>query len=743
MKNKLAIVLTLSFTLTLALILNPLVTSVSAESIDQSNDASRDHVANRGSWGQSFTPTMKLLTQVDLALDSVGNGNTYTVTVNILESWDGTILGSATATVPPGVRNNDVGEFISFVFSTPIELTPGTQYIIQVDLEQYYHQGGTSDMISWYVHDTDSYSGGTAIQNGVERSDDMIFRTWGGMLTQEIAYDDGTRDGTVSHSVGKHLAVKFSLPYGWLEAKLLTARYYIYAGPTSFKVHVYDSDGATELTSPLQVTPTGNGWFDVDLTGFNILVTADFYITIEYETDYDPVLGSDASPPIEGRSYDGTPGSWFQKTTLDYMIRIVMQQVMHEPVYQGDLVINGNDVAVIRGEFKINGSIIIEENATLILRDVLLNFTQPADRRYNITLRNPLNGNPRLLASNSTITSKYRMYVYLLENSTATINNSTLEVWPWVREQSALSISASNISAHVNARENSTVDVYNSTISECYIFDSSHVQVHDSEIGRLAIGPSSVNCTISNLAPGLMGYWSFVRNCSVEELSGGSSPNVTLTNTLVQCWDFYFCGASYTTVSNSTFGSVSTYGSSLTSISDSTLTNIYTYGSSLTYLFDSKLLSRYLYAYGTSVSWLVNSTYPSTYNAYDQAQVNIAWYMDAHVVDSLNKNVPSANVTATYPNATVAGSKLTDANGWAKLTLMEKMMNATGEYAVGNYVVKATYESYSKDTEVSMTGNKQISLTLDFVIPEFLFSVMLPLFIVATLLAVIVYRRKH
>jgi hypothetical protein len=151
----------------------------SAESIDQSNDVSRDHVANIGSWGQSFTPTMKLLTQVDLALNSFHNKNTYTVTLYILQTWNGPILGSATATVPPGIDNHNVGEFTSFVFSPPIELTPGVQYIIRVDLEQYFHQGGTNDMISWFIHDTDSYPGGTAIQNGYARPDEMVFRTWG------------------------------------------------------------------------------------------------------------------------------------------------------------------------------------------------------------------------------------------------------------------------------------------------------------------------------------------------------------------------------------------------------------------------------------------------------------------------------------------------------------------------------------------------------------------------------------
>lgn len=165
--------------LTTTLILSLLVTPAFAESIDQSNDVSRDHVCNRGTFGQSFTPTMKFLTKVDLALDSEGNTRTYTVTLNIRNSWGGTILGTATAIVPPGIRNQNIGEFVSFVFSTPIELTPATQYIIEVNLEQYYHQGGTNDMISWYIHDTDSYPGGTAIQNGYVLEGDMVFRTWG------------------------------------------------------------------------------------------------------------------------------------------------------------------------------------------------------------------------------------------------------------------------------------------------------------------------------------------------------------------------------------------------------------------------------------------------------------------------------------------------------------------------------------------------------------------------------------
>jgi hypothetical protein len=74
---------------------------------------------------------------------------------------------------------------------------------------------------------------------------------------------------------------------------------------------------------------------------------------------------------------------------------------------------------------------------------------------------------------------------------------------------------------------------------------------------------------------------------------------------------------------------------------------------------------------------------------------------------------------------------------------MEKMMNVTGSYPVGNYTVQATYETHSKNTTVSMTENKEIALSLDFVIPEFPSFLILPLFMIATLLAVIVYKRKH
>jgi len=143
--------------------------------------------------------------------------------------------------------------------------------------------------------------------------------------TQEIAYDDGSPDAYMNQAEGKHLAVKFSLPSGWSSAKLLTVRYHIHSYPTTFRVHVYDSDGVTEIAH-LDVTPTTTGWFDVDLSPYSITLTGDFYVTIEYLTSDNPYIDTDTTEPIDLRSYRGTPGSWTLVNDMDIMIRAVVQQ---------------------------------------------------------------------------------------------------------------------------------------------------------------------------------------------------------------------------------------------------------------------------------------------------------------------------------------------------------------------------------------------------------------------------------
>jgi len=417
----------------------------------------------------------------------------------------------------------------------------------------------------------------------------------------------------------------------------------------------------------------------------------------------------------------------------------------YSPIYQGDFVLANNDVYAIEGRFDINGSIVVEENATLILRNAVLNFTQTEERQYNITLRNPFSGNPRLFGYNSTITSDFRVDVRLEDNSTAIINNSTISWYIFAFDYSELSASNTSYIDYLYGYGSSTIEVRNSTVDEWHNYNYGgggvQVQIYDSEIGNIVIGPKSINATISRLEPGLISYWNFMTNSSVNILSGGSTPNVTLISTNVIMWRFAFYGDCSVAILNSTIGEASAIGgSSVINLKSTTCSSMYADSSSVLLLTDS--LISLLSSLGLSNSWLINSTCTSL-TIHESAKVHVSWYLDAQVVDSIGQSVPSANVTASYPNATVAEFRQTDVNGWARLTLMEKMMNASGTYPAGNYTIEATYETYLDSTTVNMTENKQITIQLPFIIPEFPSLTILTLFIIATLLAVIIYKRKH
>jgi hypothetical protein len=114
------------------------------------------------------------------------------------------------------------------------------------------------------------------------------------------------------------------------------------------------------------------------------------------------------------------------------------------------------------------------------------------------------------------------------------------------------------------------------------------------------------------------------------------------------------------------------------------------------------------------------------------------------VTDSVDNIVPSANVTATYPNATIAGSQLTDAGGNVWFALEEKKVNASGNYPVGDYVLNAAYGAYHANTTINLTGNQQTIMKLEgFVIPEYQSFFILLVFVTTTLLAVIVCKRRR
>jgi uncharacterized protein (DUF1778 family) len=331
-------------------------------------------------------------------------------------------------------------------------------------------------------------------------------------------------------------------------------------------------------------------------------------------------------------------------------------------------------VVSIKNQCITNGSIIVEENSTLILEQAIVNFTQVDNWQLNITLSNPVDGNPKLQAVNTTITSNFRYSIDLFDNSSAFIQNCQFEALPGYY---------------------------------CWLFlwSSSFASIYDSTIYALSSFTTS----------GISIFNSSINNMNVYVLANAS-------------------------VYNSNIDSMNTYGDAVISAEDSSILAAQTFDNSQQLVSDSAI--NLIHARNETSIFLINSTC-SDFTLENQSQVFVHWYLDTHVVDSLYNNVPSANVTAIFPNATRAESKLTDASGWARLTLMEKIMNATGDYAIGNYSLEAKYLTYSNTTTVNMTGNQQITLTLeDFVIPDFQSFLILSMFMMATLLVVMVHKRK-
>ena len=372
-------------------------------------------------------------------------------------------------------------------------------------------------------------------------------------------------------------------------------------------------------------------------------------------------------------------------------------------IHQGNLILTGNNVTVIEGRFDINGSIIVRENATLILQNAIVNFTQTKSYEHNMTFENPANGNPRLECNNSTIasTSYYYFIVRLRQNSTATLSNSIDTRYLQLLDSASATVTNSSIN-EVTVANNAVASILNSTIEHTLSASSSvNVTVINSAINKVYINSAYSNCSLVNITPGFFSFWDFQLNCSLVRAYETNALNVSLVNTTVDDWQFLLQNSN-ATITDSTFGTLQT------------------------------MLARI---------WMTNTTVAS--NAPYLSTVYVSWYLDVHVVDSIGQNVPSANVTAAYPNSTVAQQKLADEDGWARLTLMEKMMNDTGDYPIGNYTAKAEYQTYSDSIPVNMTGNQEVTLQLQLVIPEFPLTLILPLFMIATLAGILFHKRKH
>lgn len=141
----------------------------------------------------------------------------------------------------------------------------------------------------------------------------------------ELIYDDGEPEGGVLLAQGVIAAVKMSPESGtW---KLKTARYYLYQGEG--KVCVFtDNNGqpGADLLARFSITADTVGWYDIDLSSYNVTITGEFYVGIEGVDPYvNCSIGHDFLSGGNGRAWDYSPGfDWSSNPDVTYFIRMIV-----------------------------------------------------------------------------------------------------------------------------------------------------------------------------------------------------------------------------------------------------------------------------------------------------------------------------------------------------------------------------------------------------------------------------------
>ena len=451
--------------------------------------------------------------------------------------------------------------------------------------------------------------------------------------------------------------------------------------------------------------------------------------------------------------------------SLGSLQKMSIVQVKASPeMFQGDLIIADDNVTIIEGQFDINGSIIVEENATLIIRNASVNFALTYDGQFNMSFRNPSFGKPHLIVENASINSNnHYLTINLFDNSSAELNGlnlgSDLRIpYPYILlyDESHAIMQDSTVT-YIPAMDSSELVASNSSIASIGGYDTSGVALTDCKIDSITAADEAnftvTNCTLNadariqtvdlnysltGLAPGLFEYWSFTTDCTVQ---GATAPNFTVVNTQVGNWSFISQGCSNATISNSETCTLRFLDSSHGQLFNVITGWIISHDNATVDIYDST--TDWIFTYNNSRIWLTNSTHRNYCIIYDESEVSFNWYLDVLIKDSTSQPVDSANVTATYPNATVAESRLTDENGHARLILLGNIRNATGQYFVGFYTINATYETYLNSTTVAICGNQELELVFeDLQIPEYSPVLVLPIFLLIMLIAVTVCKRN-
>jgi hypothetical protein len=206
-------------------------------------------------------------------------------------------------------------------FSSRIMAFPSDWSIVDGSYEVEYQGGYT--FLRWEVEGGVSVSDMNAQETSVTVSGSGKLRAVGSAQIMQYSFDDSVGESSTFQTVGEMVAVRFTPLF---LGSLKSARFYISSDyDHAFNVHVMDAN-LSDVIQPFSQSASSNGWFEVDLSGYDVSVRGDFYIAMEWLTDYDPGLGVDGSSP-DDRSFEWNGTAWLARSQ-DYMIRAVVESTV-------------------------------------------------------------------------------------------------------------------------------------------------------------------------------------------------------------------------------------------------------------------------------------------------------------------------------------------------------------------------------------------------------------------------------
>lgn len=331
------------------------------------------------------------------------------------------------------------------------------------------------------------------------------------------------------------------------------------------------------------------------------------------------------------------------------------------------------------------GEIFSSDNSTVVLNGV--NLYQIKVRSYglgNITIDNAtssaskfpgefwLYGLSEISVANASLTNTiYRVQ----DNSTFNVVNSMLissifysynfsemkfsdSYAAWLVEalqQSKINASDSTFDV-LSAEDNSTIHLDSCQVGRLRSYESTKVLVLNSSVEEVLVELMSVNETFNGFSEG---YRDRVSLTAI-------GLNATFLESSIQIgWSFRLLG-----FSNTTF-------------------------------YDSKLVN--LDLFDSSKSYLWNTSYTAV-NVRDNAEVIVWSFLTVRVIDYFGRPVEGVNLTVKIPASFDYG--VSDEDGEAVFQLLERSINASGDFPVETYVLTIAFDGGSDSYDVELTGSE-------------------------------------